>query len=637
MGSCPLIIFIIENFMVCNDLFKRYAANSPDALAIIDSDDRILFNNAKFSNIFATNSLVEKINIRDLLGMGPLAKTLAECLLPQNRGQEHEFSSQVECNQGFQYLHCRIIPCDFSDEDADLIIEIRDQSDNMRLQNEEALKKRRRKLFFGLLDNLPTFVYMQRRDYTVVYANNRIRELYGESEGRLCYEVFAGRNSPCPVCPTFEVFQTGQPVEWEFTDNNGRTFLIYDYPYEDDTGEPLVIELGVDITELKNVEKELFQAQKLRAIGMLASGIAHDLNNNLVPIIFNTEYALNRIEDQKSREPLNDALQAARRAADLVAQVLEYSRQQDVTRRAIHLDPLIKECIEEFSATGADRIQVNYQPTAAIDRVLANAAQMRQLLLNLLKNAEQAMAGDGTISITLINDDVAATKGWDGQKVPEGKHLILGISDTGMGIPPEQQELIFEPFFTSKKSSGGTGMGLALVHSIVAGCKGSVLVDSTPGIGTTFSIHLPFALTREEQLEGEYGFLENQSNSVLLVDDDEAGLSAIRRALEDAGFDVETAKNGEQGLQLFDRYPKKYSLVLTDQAMDGLSGLEMSRQILEINRQAQIVICTGHIEPALESKAKKEGVIGFVRKPASPKTLVEMVKQHCRSSKKQRA
>ena len=298
-----------ERVMSCS--FRRFAENSPNSLSIFDGSNRLVFANRCFHNAFLDGEEAQGMHLEDLPLDVDMRFALLEALaLARQEGCEQSFAweSVVEDDQtegcatgGKKQTHQgRVVPYALSEPEGEnlrrWIVDIPSPPLSVRLEEvlrgarqgrkqAEFLRRRSRQLFFDFINELPLFVYMQRPDYVVAFANKKTRNFYGNTDGRKCYEVFNGLDQPCSYCPTFSVFKTGQPVDWQFTDSQGRSFHIYDYPFEDENGDPLVIELGVDVTELKRVERELFQAQKMRAIGVLAGGIAHDLNNNLVPII----------------------------------------------------------------------------------------------------------------------------------------------------------------------------------------------------------------------------------------------------------------------------------------------------------------------------------------------------------------
>ncbi len=626
---------------------EHYAQHCLAGLAVFDAAGRLAYANPAFRALLADGG-------PDCLGRDPgglglppaFASPLAGALGRIKDGDGGPQSFEVGPENGSRARLCRLIPAGGTGE---VIVELREAGggEHLRqvLQAERAARcraerqrERSRRLFFEVIEELPIFVYMQRRDYTVAYANRKTRNFYGETNGRRCYEVFSGRDSPCPFCPTFRVFDTGRPESWQFTDGLSRTFHIYDYPFEDENGEPLVMELGIDVTELKRVERELFQAHKMRAIGVLAGGIAHDLNNNLLPIIFNIDYALGKIADDTLAEPLNGALRAAYRAADLVEQVLDYSRQQNVSRAPLRLIPLARENLELFTASLPANVLLEADYCAAEDCILANPAQVQQLLFNLCRNAVQAMPEGGRLSVSVTNALVESLKHAPHQGLALGRYVVLKVVDTGQGIEPGRIERIFEPFYTSKKKSGGTGMGLAVVHAITTSAGGSIQVDSRPGQGTVFTVYLPAVEPIDTRVGDEpgagYGVepcpARGQSGRLLLVDDDQGALAAMARVLREAGFEVATAASGEAGLDQYLRAGGRFDLVLADQSMPGLDGLGLAARILGHDAKARIVICTGHAEARLENRAEAAGIAAFVQKPMTPRVLVENVRRHCR-------
>jgi signal transduction histidine kinase/ActR/RegA family two-component response regulator len=621
--------------------FRHYAAHSQSPLALFDAAGRLAYANRAFLGLLSGGDAPVPVG-RGLDGLplpGPLKAGLAEMLPRAGRGDDAAgdggFSWEEGSEVDLRRYRCNVIPLPGLGE---IVVEICEEPVAERLKQalaaerlvrrrEEHLKKRGRRLFLNVIDELPVFVYMQRRDYTVAYANRKTRNYYGETEGRFCYEVFCGRDSPCPHCPTFRVFDSGGPENWQFTDAEGRTFQIYDYPFEDENGEPLVMELGIDVSELKRVERELFQAHKMRAIGVLAGGIAHDLNNNLVPIIFNIDYAINKTTDPVLSEPLSEALRAAYRAADLVEQVLEYSRQQNVSHTPLRLTPLAMESLELLAASLPGNVRLTADYNAPLDCILAHPAQVQQLLLNLCRNAVQAMPGGGDLTVGLGNMTVASAKTAPIPGLAPGDYVAVRVTDTGCGIEPDKMERIFEPFYTTKKAIGGTGMGLAVVHAIAASCGGAVKAASAPGVGATFTVYLPVAAPAGEQVVAEPVPVGRGAGRLLLVDDDKGALAAMARVLREAGFTVCAADSAEEGLAAYFGAPEGFDLILADQSMPGQSGMDMLGRILGHDPQARAVIVTGHVEPHLEMKAREAGVRGFLMKPMSPRALVDNIRR----------
>jgi signal transduction histidine kinase len=353
------------------------------------------------------------------------------------------------------------------------------------LQNED------RKFIYKVMDKIPMLVYMQRPDYSIAYANKLVRKYYRIRQSSHCYTVFFGRSTPCPNCCTFKVFATGCPHEWQYSDAAGRTFHLYDYPFEEENGEPVVVEIGIDITDSVQMENRLFQARTMLDIGVLAGGMAHDLNNDLLPIIHNIEYALGRVRDERAAEALRESLCGAYRASALVNSVQEYSRRQSVGQCVLDVSPVVAEGIRMARADMPENIKLTVSSKADGACIKANATQIQQVILNLCRNAVQAMPDGGELRVeTFIENSKRKILA---RGLPLNRYLACRVSDTGYGIARDKIKHIFEPFYTTKRRTGGTGMGLAIVHAIVASTNGHIFVESQENSGTSFSVYLPLA------------------------------------------------------------------------------------------------------------------------------------------------
>ncbi|MFA7382040.1 MAG: response regulator [Desulfurivibrionaceae bacterium] len=381
-----------------------------------------------------------------------------------------------------------------------------------------------------------------------------------------------------------------------------------------------------DISENKELEKALRQAQKMEAIGILAGGIAHDFNNILTPILMRAEMALLAVPAGGELDhDIHQIIQAAERARNLVSQILDYSRQgrhEPVTTR---LGPIVKEGVKFLRAATPANIELTVRIATEDDAVLADPTQMLQVLMNLVVNAVHAMEGSSG-SVTVSLDDAEPEPG---QALDEGKEwLRLEVRDSGRGIAPELLDRIFEPYFTTKVKGDGTGMGLAVVHGIVVNHHGTIRVQSEPGKGAIFTVLLPKCRTSSGLSAVVADLpLEGRGEHLLLVDDETAIIDSARRILEQFGYKVTALTDSAEALAAFTVAPEAFDLVLTDQTMPKMTGKALAAELLRVRPNLPVVLCTGFSEEIDQEKAEEMGIAAFIFKPFSLNQLTSTIRR----------
>ena len=381
--------------------------------------------------------------------------------------------------------------------------------------------------------------------------------------------------------------------------------------------------------EHQNLERMLQQAQKMEAIGTLAGGIAHDFNNILSPILIQTEMALLDLpDDSLIRLNLEDVLDAGNRARDLVRQILAFSRQGEEERTAFKVSSVVKDALKLLRATLPATIDIKQDIQADSEMIMADATQIHQVLMNLCTNASQAMqAKGGVLVVALEQVDLNPTAAATIPDLTPGSYLKLRVSDTGEGMDRITQERIFDPYFTTKEKTGGTGMGLAVVHGIIRSYEGAITFESELGKGTTFWVYLP-CLERESPMKSiETEPLPTGNERILLVDDEKAIIDAIQQMLERLGYQVVARTSSVEALEVFRSQPDSFDLLLTDQTMQGMTGEALSKKVMAIRSDIPIVLCTGFSHNINEEKAKSMGIREFIMKPVLVRELAVIIRR----------
>jgi PAS domain S-box-containing protein len=370
--------------------------------------------------------------------------------------------------------------------------------------------------------------------------------------------------------------------------------------------------------ERRSLEAQLRESQKMEAIGTLAGGIAHDFNNIVGAILGNLALAR---EDLASSHPalagMDQAQRAARRGRNLVQQILAFSRRQPQQRTRCTLRPVVEETLALMRAGLPAGVALEPELADEPLQVHADSTQLQQVLMNLCTNAWHALNGErGRIGVGLARE-APAEAGIDA--VP---CALLWVSDDGCGMDDATRSRIFEPFFTTKSPGKGTGLGLAVVHGIVAAHGGSIRVDSAPGRGSRFEVRLPLlepgaVVAESEPAPSAFGSepaLGAESGRVLAIDDDEVMLLLVERLLQRAGYRVTTCRDPRQALALFEAGPDAFAAVVTDYNMPTLSGLDVARAVTRLRPGLPVIVSSGFVDAALAAQAREAGVAELVHK-----------------------
>ena len=391
-----------------------------------------------------------------------------------------------------------------------------------------------------------------------------------------------------------------------------------------------------EITERQKVEERLRQSQKMEAIGTLAGGIAHDFNNILAAIMGFTEMAIEDVADRPPVENnLKNVLKSTVRARDLVRQILAFSRKTSYERTTVSLSPLVKETVLLLRASIPAGIEIRLNISATSDTVLASPTEVQQILMNLATNAALAMKEKGgilEISLTEI-DFLPALPLFETGTIP-GEYIQLMVRDTGIGMSPDVMKRAFEPFFTTRTPGEGTGMGLAVVYGIVTDLKGTITMESEPGTGSIFRVFLPKLKTDVPEERMPVDQIPLGSESILFVDDENMLAEWAKAALERLGYRATVQTDPVRALKIFLSDPSGFDLVITDQSMPSMSGIQLAGELLAIRPDIPIIICTGHGTTVSPETAKKTGVEQILMKPVVRQELAEAVRKSLDKSRK---
>ena len=457
------------------------------------------------------------------------------------------------------------------------------------------------------------------------------------------YESFVARVYPADREVIEQAVQrtveNGEPYNVEFRtvrpDGSIRWLASQGQTLRGESGRAVrLIGVTQDITERKQAEEALRQAQKMESLGVLAGGIAHDFNNLLVAMLGQASLALAQLPPESSaRTHVEKVVKAAERAADLTRQMLAYSGRGQFEKRAVNLNKLIHENLHLFEVAVPKNVQLRSLPAEPLPTIEGDVGQLQQVIMNLIINAAEAIGErPGTVRVTTGVQEVSAADDqlwrYTGEPLAPGEHVVLEVSDDGSGMSVETLSKIFDPFFTTKFT--GRGLGLAAVLGIVRGHRGGLSVDSEVGRGTTFRLLFPAGgEASSEPIALRAAAPAGASPGLVLVIDDEAPVrEAVADILEIEGVQVVGAATGAAGIDLYRDRAAEIGLVLLDLSMPGMTGDETLRRLREISPDIRVILSSGYSEAEATRRFTGLGLVGFIQKPYDAASLVAVVREH---------
>ncbi|WP_051286332.1 hybrid sensor histidine kinase/response regulator [Megalodesulfovibrio gigas] len=497
-----------------------------------------------------------------------------------------------------------------------------------------------------IIDTVPSLIFVKNREGRFLLVNKALADLYATTPAALVGRTGGGFSPDDDEISIMqledeEVLDSQQPLfipQRTLTSASGvrRWFSTTKLPLR---GKDQLLGVAVDITERKEAENEraklerhFRQAQKMQALGTLAGGIAHDFNNMIFAILGFVRLALRQVdENSKTFEYLQQIQSAGMRASDLVRQILTFSRQTEQEKKPVHLLSLFKEITKMLRATLPATIDIVQDISPGVDEstdtILGDPTQIHQVIMNLCTNAGHAMRErGGTLTISLVHVSLSPQQARGVVELPPGDYLELGVRDTGHGIPPDILEQIYDPFFTTKAPGEGTGMGLSVVHGIVKNHGGSVAVDTAMGKGTLFTVRLPRLYQDSDQEERLCRISPTGKEHILFVDDEALLVQMAGEMLSQLGYTVTGATDPLKALEQYRQTPTKFELVITDQTMPHMTGLELATQVLAMHPDKPVILLTGYSESVTRESAEAAGVAEFIMKPVVEEQLAQTIR-----------
>jgi PAS domain S-box-containing protein len=484
----------------------------------------------------------------------------------------------------------------------------------------------------------PNYIFLLDLEGRILFANKDFYNIdkYG-IVGKSIYDVLPHSAGDTAKNCYSEVIKSGELglYEIEYRDSSEKIHYVEFRVGPVLEGDKIIglVNSATDITapklaelERRSLEAQLIQSHKMEALGTLAGGIAHDFNNILAVIIGYSELLLESKEfSERDQNNLNAIFNAGLRAKGLVEQILTFSRQKEQEMSPVNCQLIVKETMKFLRASIPSTIKIEQKIDPSSPLVLADHSQIHQIIMNLCTNAYHAIGeNNGVISISLGKERVKEKNKYN---LAEGIYLRLVVNDSGKGMEPQIIERIFDPFFTTKAVGKGTGLGLSVVHGAVHRLNGKIFVESEKSSGSTFTVFIPamdINIKRDDNISAE---IPLGTEKILLVDDDILVSDMVEQMLFSLGYNIVARNDSLQALDVFKENPFYFDLIISDQVMPNLTGLNMAKEILTIRPDVPVIIMSGFSEKISEEKIYDMGIKGYIVKPIIKKDIAQLIRR----------
>jgi PAS domain S-box-containing protein len=488
----------------------------------------------------------------------------------------------------------------------------------------------------ALIDQAHDAIILRDLDHLITFWNKGAERIFGWTAAEACGQPFHDlvRVEPDRFSEANRAVRS--KGEWngeiqQFTKSNSKLIFASRWTLlRDPRGEPrAILSIDSDITERKRLEQRFLRAQRMESIGTLAGGIAHDLNNALVPILMSVDLLKLDLSSSERARTVSTIESSARRCAEMVSQVLSFARGFEGRKSIVQPKYLLSEIQKLASDTFPKNIRILTHIDPNLWSVTGDSTQLHQVLLNLCVNARDAMPGGGSLSLSSSNILLDHTFTASNSEALPGPHVLIQVQDDGIGIPPETIDKIFDPFFTTKEVGKGTGLGLSTSLAIIQSHGGFLRVYSEPGRGSTFQVYLPAHTTQHsDDLARHHESLPRGKGELILVIDDESSVLQItRQTLETFGYRVMLAQDGAQAIALYVQNKHDIALVLTDMMMPVMDGPATIQVLVKLNPLIRLIATSGISSNAHVAQVASAGLTHFLPKPYTAETLLRLLRR----------